>query len=303
VKLIRVGSRACFALILCVVVGACGKRQTHDNQEPAPTVAAKPKPVAQSVSPPAPSPKTPTCKFEWVNEKQSPELRASVAAAFQPQLHPGDPDAGVSRIALMARCGDAVVVAIERSSGKRDEAWNRWVELYNYNLATRKSSSIEAEWQLWLWKFRGLARFEDGPAPEITFETASCTECEPQFILSALRYDAESETWVLRLWPEAKEGVAVADSAVGVDGSVEEYRTLYGIGDFETVGRDEVAVWTHYRDVDEKDPKKKLPAVTSLTVYRFQNGTPLTTEIKDAAEIKRIEVLLRQMNAKQKRDN
>jgi hypothetical protein len=237
----------------------------------------------------------------------------NVASAFGQELRPdesgtvGDADAGpyaypLKRIALMASCGDAVIVALEKRSGKKDEDWNRLVELYNFNLSRKQKSIIEAKWQFWLWTYRKLARFDDSPVPDIVFESASCTECEPEFVLSAVRYDADNQKWGLRLWPEGGEGVVIADTDVDVDGSVEEYRMLAGIADFEHVGHDEIAVWTHYRDVDDKDPKHKLPAVTTLHLYRCEKGVPRDYEIKDEAEKNRITKVLRQMNSRQKLD-
>ena len=295
---------------LCSTLVACGKHETkRGSAQAAPSVPTSP---TQSVAPP-PVPNVRACKFVRIDRKKDASAWDIITAAFRQELRAdevgttsNDP-AGqyahpVKRIALMASCGDAVIVALEKRSGKKDEDWNRLVELYNFNLSRKEKSIIEAKWQFWLWTYRKLARFDDSPVPDIVFESASCTECEPEFVLSAVRYDADNQKWGLRLWPEGGEGVVIADTDVDVDGSVEEYRMLAGIADFEHVGHDEIAVWTHYRDVDDKDPKHKLPAVTTLHLYRCEKGVPRDYEIKDEAEKNRITKVLRQMNSRQKLD-
>jgi len=41
-----------------------------------------------------------------------------------------------------------------------------------------------------------------------------------------------------------------------VDGSDPEYSSLSGIADFKMTGLEQVAVWTRYREFDEKNPGK-----------------------------------------------
>lgn len=229
-----------------------------------------------------------------------------VTAAFHQELIPDPPavDANNSadaytrkQITRMARCGDAVLVVLEKSTEvEEQQGWNRLFELYNFNLSTHAKSDIEAKWPFWLWKFRQLAHFENGPAPDITFEAMSCTECEPAILLSSLRFDSKNQKWELRQWPKGEEGIELLDAAVGVDGSVEEYATASGIGDFDGRGHDEVAVWTHYRDVDDKDPDKPLPAITTLSLFGYEGGLPVEIEVKDQGQMARIKKHLCQMN-------
>ena len=233
-----------------------------------------------------------------MDAKQQATIWSEVAAAFQQELIPDPPasddahsaDAYTRKqITRMARCGDAVLVVLEKSTEIKDQQdWNRLFELYSFNLSTKTKSAIEAKWPFWLWKFRELARFEGGSAPDITFQAMTCTECEPTIVLSSLRLDSKDQKWELRQWLKGGEGIELFDDAVGIDGSVEEYATLSGIGDFEGKGYDQVAVWIHYRDVDEKDPKKPLSAVTTLTLYCYQNGLPVEIEVKDPTEMARI---------------
>lgn len=177
--------------------------------------------------------------------------------------------------------------------------WNRLFELYNFNLSTKAKSPIEAKWPFWLWKFRQLARFENGPAPDVTFESASCTECEPEILLSALRFDAREQKWRLRRWSNGEEGIGVGDAAVDVDGSVADYAILSGIADFEHDGNDEVAVWTHYRNVEKEDPQMDPAPVTTLSLYLYHDGQPMEYEIKDETEIARIKKELCHMNSQE----
>jgi len=222
-----------------------------------------------------------------------------ISAAFQQELLPDQvAEPGLSpytrkHVERIWICGETALVVLEKQTdNKDDQEWDRLFELYNYNRKTREKSQLSAKWPFWLWKFRQLTRFENGAVPDIAFQTLSCTECEPEVILSSARFDQRSGKWQLRKWLQGAEGVVVGDTAVDVDGTVEEYMALDGIADFRVKGRDEIAVWTHYRDVDEKDPKKKLPAVTTLYLYGYENGAPVEFQVKDETEIKRIKKLL-----------
>jgi hypothetical protein len=197
----------------------------------------------------------------------------------------------------LARCGDAMLVVLEKSSAERKRKdWDRPFELYDFNLTTKQKTAISASWMFWLLEFDKLAHFEDSDVPDITFRSMSCTECEPVTMLSSVRFDPGLQKWELRKWPKDEDGIALFDSSVGVDGSTDEYGTIYGIADFDGKGYDEVALWTHYREFGEKD---KPPApVTTLSVYRFAGGLALETEVKDGDEMVRLKTQLCRMDPK-----
>ena len=228
------------------------------------------------------------------------EVWTEILNGFQNELQPDklDSQPGYApytrkHIERVWRVGDAELVLLEKQTeNKDDQDWNRLFELYNYNSRTKKKSQITAKWPFWLWEFRQLSHFESGSVPDITFQTMSCTECEPEIIVSSVQFDESSGKWRLRKWLDNAEGVVVGDTDVGVDGDVEEYMALDGIADFRKNGRDEIAVWTHYRDVDEKDPGKKLPAVTTLILYGYENGAPVETQVKEEVEFKQIKKIL-----------
>lgn len=293
----------CLLLALyCAVLVSC-KKPASSEAARQPQVSAPP--TVDNTQPSAQSQRVP-CKFEWVDSKQQAATWSEVAASFRQELVPDPPAADPNnsmdsytrkQIMRMARCGDAVIVVLEKSTEIKDQQdWNRLYELYSYNFSTKEKSSIEAKWPFWMWKFDELAHFEDGPAPDITFEAMSCTECEPAILLSSLRLNSKSQKWELRQWSKGDVGIEVADAAVGIDGNVEEYSTVSGIGDFDGKGYDEVAVWNHYRNVDDKAPGKPLPAVTTLSLFGYQNGLPVETEVKTPAEMARIKKRLCQMN-------
>lgn len=294
IQAIRTG--VCTFVLLCLVLAGCKNEPRAAN------------PPAVKNTQPASQGQGMTCSFEWVDPKKQAGIWAEISSAFREELLPDKPSGGapspgiyaIKRIARVARCGDAMMVVLEkRTNQKESDEWDRPFELYNFNRTRNEKSPITAKWTFWLWQFDKLARFEDdGPSPDIIFESESCTECEPAIILSALRFDPKEQRWELRRWPEGDEGIAITDSAVGIDGSVEEYETLSGIADFYGKGNDEVAVWTRYRDVNDKDSGKILAAVTTLRLYGFQNGTPVDTEVKDQAEITRIKKMLCEMNPK-----
>ena len=248
---------------------------------------------------PASQPKSAMCTFEWLDSKKQADTWATVSVAFRQELLPdqpsADPNASVyplKQIARMARCGDAVFVVLEkRATEKEREEWDRPFDLYNFNLAKNEKTPIAAKWIFWFWQFDQLAHFEDGPAPDITFRSMSCVECEPLIILSAVRFDPKAQKWELRHWLNREEGITIADWDLS-EGSEGDYETLAGIADFSKKGHDEVAVWTLNRSLDDKDPTKTLPAVTKVSLFGFQNGMPVEANVKDEKEISRIKKLL-----------
>jgi hypothetical protein len=301
-------SRSIAAVLLalqCAALVSC-KKQAPSGAPSQPQISTSPS--AENKQPPQAPPAAP-CKFEWLDAKRQAAIWSEVAAAFHQELIPDPPAADDShsadaytrkQISRVAGCGDAVLVVLEKSTEIKDQQdWNRLFELYSFNLSTKAKSAIEAKWPFWLWEFHQLAHFEDGLAPDITFEAMSCTECEPVILLSSLRLDSNSQKWELRQWPKGDQGIELADAAVGIDGSVEEYATVSGIGDFDGKGFDEVAVWTHYRDVDEKDPNKPLPAVTTLTLFGYRNGLPVEIEVKDPVQMVHIKNRLCEMNSQE----
>ena len=278
--------------VLCVAAG-CNRQD--QGQTPANVTEKK---VAEA--PPIKA----ACRFEWVDlEKPSPEL-AEVSAAFEQELRPEPPSSvpGVStyslkRIVRVARCGDATLVVLEKGSAERKRKdWDRPFELYDFNLTTKQKTEITASWIFWLLEFDELAHFEDSAVPDITFRSMSCTECEPVTMLSSVRFDAELQKWELRKWPKDEDGIVLFDSSVGADGATDEYQTIYGIADFDGKGYDEVALWTHYREFNEKH---KPPApVTTLLVYSFAGGVAVETEVTHEDEMVRLKARLCRMDPK-----
>jgi len=284
----------CFGMlgVLCVAAGC--KKQDH-GEAPGNAVEKK-----AAEAPPIRA----GCRFEWVDlAKPSPEL-AEVSRAFEQELRPDPPssDPGFStypikRIVRLARCGDAILVVLEKGSAEtKRKDWDRPFELYDFNLTTKQKTGITASWIFWLLQFDELAHFEDSDVPDITFRSMSCTECEPVTMLSSVRFDPGLQKWELRKWPKEEDGIALFDSSVGVDGSTDEYETIYGIADFDGKGYDEVALWTHYREFNEKD--KPLAPVTTLSVYSFAGGVAVETEVKDEDEMVRLKTRLCRMDPK-----
>lgn len=289
--------------IFCISSGFVGCRRTSEpgaatnaQQVQAQSAVKKAAALTQQASA--------SCDVEWLDANKHAAIWAEVASAFHQELLPdqganeSNPDAyAVKKITHIARCGDSLFVAIEQTTGrKEDEEWNRLFELYNFNLSTKQKAGITAKWAFWLWKFRQLARFDDKGSPDIVFECYSCTECEPAVILNSLQFDASKQEWGLRQWANGEQGITIGDAAVDVDGTVEDFQMLSGIADFDGSGHDEVAVWTHYRNVDEKDPNKVLPAVTEISIFSYEGSRPVQKDIKDPSGIDRIKKELCEMN-------
>ena len=221
-------------------------------------------------------------------------IRSAFRQELQPDPPPNDPDPAAYRFKRIARAwryGDAAIVVLEKRSEERSDS-DRLFELYNYDFAKNSKAEITTKWLFWLWKFRKLAFFEKGPIPDITFEADSCSECEPVVILSSLRFDERTKSWKLRRWASGDDGIAIYDTGANVDGSDPEYSSLSGIADFKMMGLEQVAVWTRYREFDEKNPGKAKPLITELNLFGYGNGEPVKIAIKDKAEMNRIKKLL-----------
>jgi hypothetical protein len=288
-----VAPRPCLTLFIALALVSCKKEVPPQSEGPAPARAAAA--VSQSA-----------CTFAWVEKETDRGTWSKVSESFRRELLPDTPskDPSVSayshkQITRMARCSDSVLVVVEKSASEKQRArWDRPSDLFNFNLASHEMAPITAGWPLWLWTFEKLARFDSNAVPDVLFTSQSCMECEPLTLLSALRFDAASQKWELRDWPENKEGIVVGDATIAVGGSVEEYQTLYGIADFEDKGYDQVALWTHGQDSDEEDQSKPPTPVATLTLYSFQAGVPLGTPVTSDEEISRLKAVLCSMNPK-----
>jgi len=285
----------CFAM-LAVLSTAVGCKK--EDQAETPGKLAEQNPAE------TPPPVKAACKFEWLEVAKSSPMSADVSAAFEQELQPDPPssDPGVNayplkQIVRLARCGDAVLVVLGKGSPeKKRQDWDRPFELYDFNLATKQKTAIMGGWVFWLLQFGKLAHFEDSDVPDITFTSLSCTECEPLTMLSSVRFDPGLHKWELRKWPKDQDGISLFDSSVGTDGSADEYETIYGIADFDGKGRDEIALWTHYRELDEKG--EPLAPVTTLSLYSFPDGVAVETEVKDEEDVVRLKTRLCRMDPK-----
>jgi len=183
--------------------------------------------VAEKKPAETPPPVKAACKFEWLDVAKSLPMSADVFAAFEQELQPDSPssDPAVSvyplkRIVRLARCGDAVLVVLGKSSPeKKRQDWDRPFELYDFNLATKQKTAIMGGWVFWLLQFGELAHFEDSDVPDNTFTSLSCTECEPLTMLSSVRFDPGLQKWELRKWPKDQDGISLFASSFGTDGS------------------------------------------------------------------------------------
>jgi hypothetical protein len=215
--------------------------------------------------------------------------------ADAPSQYPSGSSYPLKRIAKIWRFGESALVVLEKYSNEAErKEWDRLFEIYSFNVTKNEKSQIIAKWPFWLWKFRQLARFEEGPAPDITFESATCTECEPAIILGALRFDAKQQEWRLRRWLDGDEGVLLADTDAEMDYG--KYESASGVADFQATGHDEVAVWTHVQQFDDQDPQKVASDVTTVMLHRIKDGAPLSIEIKDPRETRRIKKMICDMN-------
>ena len=281
-----------FLRAFCATVAVCSLAlsscKTHDTAQKAGASAPpQAKPEATSQRLPA--------GLTSIDSATDPSGWDEINTAFNKELQP-DPASTESgkkaylskRIARAWRYGDAAMVVVEKQG---DEKWYRLFELYNYSLAKHSKSEINAKWPFWLWEFHALVQF-DATAPDITFEAASCTECEPVIIFSSLQFDPSTESWKLRHWANGDDGLAIYDDGENVDGSDPEYDSRWGIADFQSTGFDQVAIWTRYRDSDPKDPHKVMPVVSELDIFGFKDSAPTKTQIKEPAQINRIKKLL-----------
>ncbi len=206
-----------------------------------------------SFGPPAQTAAAPLA-LQALEKTRHAALWAEISAAFRQELTPdlGPIESGATiypdkKIAGVWRCDNAFLVVIgQRTGNQDDDEGNRLFKIYNYARTTGEKSEVAARWPFWLWTYRQLARLDNTTVPDIVFESASCTECEPQMILSS--------QWKLRQCEAGNEGLELYGTAANVDGSAPEYPALSGIADFQRLGHDQIAIWMRYRPFEEKKP-------------------------------------------------
>jgi hypothetical protein len=246
------------------------------------------------------------CKFEWIDAKTGGGTWETVSAAFKEELRPDqssdNPQAifyPLKKIIRIGGCGDAVFVTLEKRSTQKE--WGEPfgpAELYNFNLLSRAKSKIEERFPFWAWKYRQLARFDDAPAPDITFESATCSNCDAALtLLSTLRFNPKDQKWELRRWVQNDPGITIYD--MNQESDAERYQTISGIADFDGKGYDELAVWTHVEEAvaGENGFPRSLPPVTSVTIFSFRDGAAFGVTISEVAEVRRIRGILCKLNS------
>jgi len=294
-----------------LVLGACkktdpAKTEVQKVSPGNPSAEATSQPVttpktAAAGTPPVPQTTPIKCSFEWIDSQNQPGIWNDVSSAFREELIPDKAGSkhglyhyGWKKIVKMARCGDAIFVALEMRLGE-EQQWSRLFQLYNFDLSTKEKTELKAKWPFYIFKFGELAHFDGDAAPDITFEMVDCLECEALTIFNSVRISPDDKKWALRPWQNEGEGIGIEARP---EGSLEDYQTLNGIADFLNEGRDQLALWAHYQEFD--DESKKLRPVTTMTVYGYRDGREVESLVTDQVQMQRIKDQLCVMNPENK---
>jgi hypothetical protein len=223
----------------------------------------------------------PTSTFRWITPKTDPQTWAAVQDSFRDELVPDDPHKEaptyaykyISHVALLDRV--ALVIVVYRTVRATKGQWvEEYFTAFNFDVATGARSKIpDAEW-MWNWNFVKLANFESSPTPDIVFTYLTCSECEPERMLSALYYDGTSEQWRLREWQNRKDvwwttptGLVVWQHVSGGNGIA--FDCLYAIKDLNGDRFDDIAI--RCKEVSESEAGK-IKANDAMVIYSVKQG-------------------------------
>jgi hypothetical protein len=219
--------------------------------------------------------------FHWLAPPKDAALLARINGAFSDLLKPDDPEkvkpyepmvhksiatVGVFRSAalvLMLQCD-----TIDCSDGK-------YFQPFNMDLSSGKITELDAGF--YDWKFKQLAQFETTVTPDIVFGYYSCWDCEADYELGSIRYDASGNQWKIRWWGDKTPGMYVGgDTTVGVEEGDYDSDCLYRIMDFEGVDHDQVIAQCVFIRTDSKKIFDRWTAI-----FEIKAEQPSMTEIKD----------------------
>jgi hypothetical protein len=242
----------------------------------------------------------PSPGFRWIDAQHDGAMWSKVKAALSEELKPDKPEPdsltfGYKYLKRVGVANNSALVIVGYRVKERpapSEQGEEYFLAFNYDFISGSLSQVvdpeRAEVHplyMWRWKFIRLARFESSPTPDVVFTYLSCSECEAEKLLAALRYDSATHLWQIRQWGQGKPEwwMTRVGLVVGLDidsgGPTVSYHCLYGFLDFNRDGLADVAI--RCQEVTEEE-SRKFHLADSTALYSLKGksfvGEVVTTK-------------------------
>jgi hypothetical protein len=240
--------------------------------------------------------------FRWIHPASDPQLWKEIQSSFHDELAPdvaseGQDPLDVYRHKYLQKVGiinhSALVFVGHRPANDltKENEWDEYSSAFNFDITTRQKAKIEhAEW-MWKLKFRALVIFGPARVPDVTFTYLTCTECEPDFILGALRFDPKNSMWRVRSWGNGKDPwwAATDGLVVGMDvnngGDTISFDCVYGILNAKEPGFNDIAI--RCKEVAYRDSGRVKIDDTTM-IYGSSGGGFESHKVTEFSEIAKL---------------
>lgn len=239
--------------------------------------------------------------FHWVTQRSDAQLWKQIQDSFREELMPDKPGAGIDETDVyvqktIERAGvlnHSVLVILRSRQSQEVFAQNTWDEYstaYNYDVISKKKSTIPNAEFMWMWKFAKVAKFGPSSIPDAVFTYFDCTECESAKQLASLQYEARQEKWEVRSWGDGKDvwwagsdGLVLYEELIGESDTI-SFDCAYGILDLNGKGFDDVAVRCKEVKVSDDDLERGKIEDTTL-LYGLSDGEFKRRNVADQFEV------------------
>ena len=220
-------------------------------------------------------------RFSWLDRSKDHDTWQAVERSFAAEPRPDVPSEVAHVIPRIVKVidrvgvvGSSALVVLRSRENKESPAELDVYDIHSLNLQTGMREKLLQH--LYLLKFKQQARFDAGRVPDVTLTYATCTECEPTYLLTSLRFDESLAKWQVRTWegeppPENGHRGIFVDSAAQIGDNLYVYDAIHGMGDFDGDTFDDVAVWIREQEKDF-DTGKIIAEKNDLRIYSFKNG-------------------------------
>ncbi len=248
----------------------------------------------------------PSRGFRWIDAQHDGAVWGKVQAALHDELLPDKPDPdsltfGYKYLKRVGVSNNSALVIVGNRVRKRPSPSERSEEYFlafNYDFISGSLSQVVDPEHvevhalyMWRWKFARLARLESSPVPDVVFTYLSCSECEAEKLLAALRYDPATRMWQIRQWGEGKPEwwMTRVGLVIGIDidsgGPTVSYHCLYGFLDLKSDGFDDVAI--RCQEMTEDQPRK-FHLADSTVLYSLKGDRFIGEVVKTKDRLQKI---------------
>jgi len=240
----------------------------------------------------------PADTFRWIDSGSEPKLWGQIRYAFRFEPAPAKqsgrdpvdpyPYRYLEKVAVLRHSALVIIGYRPAKDLDKDRAWDEYFSAFNFDLATRRVSSIAGADSMWQWKFLTLATFGPSSVPDVTFTYRSCTECEGELGFASLYYEAAESAWEVRSWDDettpwwaTRHGLVVDSDGIDIEDML-SFVCVYGILNSETIGFQDVAI--RCKEVTGTDTgRAKIDDSTLL--FHLSRGRFAGHRIKDVSEV------------------